>query len=348
MFNLLKNTLKGISALVILCMFLSMLNPHVDPEIFPYLVHFGTGYPIFFILNLFLFVIWAWERHRFALYHLGFLLLGLGLIGKTIRLNFKNPDVPETAITIVSHNIGGILLGKNLPAQQQKVVADYVQFLKENGFPDIICTQETNTVFHNLLAEKIGYPYNFNLKKGTVIYSRYELVAAGEIPFSKSNNSVLWADFKIEGQLVRLYNAHLESNKVTADAEKVIDKGEIDDKETWYEIGSVLKRVSKASKARARQAKLIAEHIQACSHPVIFCGDCNDTPYSYTYETIVPGFQDAFLEMGTGIGSTYAGTLPFLRIDYFLATAQIRLYDFHTVRAAFSDHYPIIAEIGIK
>jgi endonuclease/exonuclease/phosphatase family metal-dependent hydrolase len=71
---------------------------------------------------------------------------------------------------------------------------------------------------------------------------------------------------------------------------------------------------------RARQAEILREHIAASPHPVIVCGDFNDTPLSYSYRLMSKGLKDSFMEKGWGLGTTYAGALPALRIDYILCS----------------------------
>jgi endonuclease/exonuclease/phosphatase family metal-dependent hydrolase len=190
------------------------------------------------------------------------------------------------------------------------------------------------------------YPYTFNLKKGTVILSRFPMEGGGDIPFGKTANSTLWVDVRIGKQLIRVYNVHLQSNKVTNATEKVIEEGEIEDKETWHDIGLVLGQVGRATEVRAEQAQRLNEHIAACSHPVILCGDFNDTPNSYVYRLLNAHLKDSFSEKSLGLGTTFAGILPFLRIDYVLTDPAFKIHAHRTVHGRFSDHYPVFVSLG--
>jgi endonuclease/exonuclease/phosphatase family metal-dependent hydrolase len=82
---------------------------------------------------------------------------------------------------------------------------------------------------------------------------------------------------------------------------------------------------------------------------VVVCGDFNDTPNSYTYHQISKGLNDAFREAGSGIGTTYVGKIPFLRIDYILYSKERfdPLY-FKVIRKNLSDHYPVVSTLKIK
>jgi hypothetical protein len=165
-----------------------------------------------------------------------------------------------------------VVFTRKTPGAQwrEERISAYAKMLQENGFPDILCTQETGVKFYRQLAEKMGYPYSFNLKKGTVILSRFPIEASGEVAFEKAYNSVIWADIRVSRKrLIRVYNAHLQSNRVTGTTTRVIRSGELDEEETWQDTGFVLDRVGSATARRAQQARKLREHINACKIPVI-------------------------------------------------------------------------------
>jgi endonuclease/exonuclease/phosphatase family metal-dependent hydrolase len=309
---------------------------------------FGTAFPWLLLANLVLLGVWAWRWHRFALYHITILAFGWTYVTGFIGFDLAKDNVPESAITVATHNLGGLFRGQKVTdAIREKTAGRYANFLQENGFPDILCTQETSGKFYRLLAEKMGYPHTFNLKKGTVILSRFPIEAGGDIPFGKTANSTLWADIRINPNLlVRVYNVHLQSNKVTNDAEKVIGEGDLNEEETWQEIGSVLGRVGSATSLRSEQAQRLRDHINACKLPVILCGDFNDTPNSYVYALLSAGLNDTFRDKALGLGTTFAGVLPLLRIDYIFTERSLTTYACRTVRGDFSDHYPVFVALG--
>ena len=81
---------------------------------------------------------------------------------------------------------------------------------------------------------------------------------------------------------------------------------------------------------------------------MIFCGDFNDIPNSYTYYKIRGDMQDAFLEKGFGIGRTFTALSPTLRIDYILASKQFSILQFNRVTKKYSDHYMLVADLSLK
>ncbi len=345
--SLLKNAFKILSAIVVFLTLLAYVCPHVNPAVFSWLAFFGTAFPWILLANVFMILFWAWRRSRFALYHIGILAFGWQYVSGFIGFDFGKDSVPESAVVIATHNLGGLFHGKKISdSLQEQTAAQYVRFLKDNGMPDILCTQETTGKMYHILAKKMGYDYTFNLKKGTVIFSRFPIDGGGEIPFGKTANSSLWADIRINNKLVRLYDVHLQSNKVASAAEKVIDDPELNEGETWHEIGSVLHQVGNATSRRADQAQRLREHIEASPNPVIVCGDFNDTPNSFVYALISEGLNDTFREKGLGFGTTFAGVLPMLRIDYILTEKSFTTFSCRTIRGTFSDHYPVSSAIG--
>jgi len=348
--SLLQYLVKIASAVTICCTVLAYICPSVNPTKFSWLSFFGTAFPWFLLVNVLLLAYWTWHGNRFALYHLGILFFGWQHITGFVGFDFGKDTVPENAITVATHNLGGIYLGKEATAEwREKRAAAYVNFLQKNNAPDILCTQETSGKFYRLVAEKMGYEHTFNLKKGTVILSRYPIVAGGDVPFGKTYNSTLWADIKIaSNKTVRVYNVHLQSNRVTNTTAKVIEKGDLDEGETWQDIGFVLGRVGSATRLRAEQAQKLREHINACKLPVIICGDFNDTPNSYVYALLSNGFNDTFRQKALGLGTTFAGALPMLRIDYILTEKNITTFSCRTDRTGdFSDHYPVFSALGM-
>jgi endonuclease/exonuclease/phosphatase family metal-dependent hydrolase len=56
--------------------------------------------------------------------------------------------------------------------------------------------------------------------------------------------------------------------------------------------------------------------------------------------------NDAFLLAGSDIGTTFIFENYPMRIDYLLATKDLKVLDFNTIKKTFSDHYPISATFG--
>jgi endonuclease/exonuclease/phosphatase (EEP) superfamily protein YafD len=95
---------------------------------------------------------------------------------------------------------------------------------------------------------------------------------------------------------------------------------------------------------RALQADQLARHIRESPYPVIVCGDFNDTPFSYTYYKVRNHLKDAFVESGSGFGSTYHDNFPPIRIDYIFYSPSMKSLLFRDDKKGGSDHFPVISE----
>ena len=79
-------------------------------------------------------------------------------------------------------------------------------------------------------------------------------------------------------------------------------------------------------------------------YKVIVCGDFNDTPQSYTYNLLSENLNDSFKTKGVGFGTTYAGSIPALRIDYILTHEKIKVQSHKILKENYSDHFPVICK----
>ena len=85
-----------------------------------------------------------------------------------------------------------------------------------------------------------------------------------------------------------------------------------------------------------------------CPYPLIMCGDFNDTPLSYAYKKISNDLKDAFVYAGYGLGNTYSGNLPPVRIDFILHSPSFNSHEFKVHGILLSDHYPVSVFINMN
>jgi len=191
---------------------------------------------------------------------------------------------------------------------------------------------------------KEGYTHNLNgLKFGLCTFTKYPIVESGNVIFeSNPNNSFIYTDVVIEKDTVRIYNAHLGSIGFGYADYKILG-GKGFPKHDYQPAGdqSIIPRLIGGYQSRTIQVERLLNHIAECKYPIILCCDLNDIPNSYNYRRLSSQFTDAFTEAGTGIGSTYIGDFPFLRIDYLFHSDELKLCSFKTYNNHFSDHKAI-------
>jgi endonuclease/exonuclease/phosphatase (EEP) superfamily protein YafD len=88
--------------------------------------------------------------------------------------------------------------------------------------------------------------------------------------------------------------------------------------------------------------------IHSSKHPVIFTGDMNDVPSSYTYATIKDNLSDAWADKGFGLGRTFRFISPTLRIDYIFFSDFFNVMQAKRIITTSSDHYGLVTDLSIK
>lgn len=185
---------------------------------------------------------------------------------------------------------------------------------------------------------------------GLAIFSRLPIVGRGEIAFGRlSQNHAMWVDVAGPGthDTVRIFNAHLQS--MSMDEGDLVAAGS--SKAGLRRKGrGLLGRFVRGAAARAWQADTLVAHIARSPYPVLLAGDCNDLPYSYSYNSLAGPLQNAWATVGFGPGNTYHGRLPpLLRIDQQFAGPQWQVLAcrVHT-EIPYSDHFPVEALYQLK
>jgi len=217
---------------------------------------------------------------------------------------------------------------------------------------EILCIQELSEVhFFTQIKSKAGERFYFAFpekSKRIAIASIYPILKYESLNFLNSSNGAIFADILIKEDTIRVYNMHLKSNEITNIADEMAKNKDIRKAETWQKVKAMFQGYRQNIKIRAEQAEEIATHIEESPYPVIVCGDFNDIPQSYIYQRLAKGKIDHFQTAGRGIGSTFAGKIPFLRIDYILSSKELKPLKSNIIRDRYSDHFPVVSYISIN
>lgn len=336
------------------------LSVHISPETFWFVAFLGFIFPYIAIVNFLFVVYWLIRRKRIFIFSLLVFLSGIPYLTDVFQVSFSH-NKEEGSIKFLSYNVRVFNLydWKNNVSMKDSII-DLID--KENA--DILCLQEyfydeshkfptteilTDSVhfkyFHDAYTYKSANIHNF----GIATFSHFPIVGEGEIRFPETNNICIYTDIKIKEDTIRVYNNHLQSvHFVKIDYETIDSLGLKIDSTQISGLKGIFKKLKSSFVKRANQTDLISESIKKSPYPVVVCGDFNDTPVSYAYHKLSENLKDAFCESGNGIGSTYIGRFPFLRIDFILHSKDITSSDFRVHNQKYSDHFPISCSFNFR
>jgi endonuclease/exonuclease/phosphatase family metal-dependent hydrolase len=308
--------------------------------------------PLVLLLNLIMFL-WRLKNLRFsAIYPLIILIAGYGYIKDSISFNTVGEN---EELKILTYNVKVFNL-YNLNGRDTVSVGKMLDWIK-NQDADILCFQEfyndPNSI-HFKTVEEISKIHDFHFSSpiytsqaggefGPIIFSRYPIINKGVLDFnSESQNNVIFADIKVESDTIRIYNMHLHSMHI--DEEKFINS--INLQEGFTDLAARLKN---GFIQRAQQIRMLKEHLDYVTLPMMVCGDLNDVPYSYAYQQLDRKLNNGFVQAGNGFGFTYNGKFLFIRIDHQFFSDHFRIHSFQVNKElTHSDHFPVIATYTLK
>ena len=228
------------------------------------------------------------------------------------------------------------------------VPSQIVSFINDKN-PDILCIQEYST---SADIDLKVYPHKYilmagdQIKTGQAIFSKFPIINEGNIVFPNSNNNVIFADIKRGKEIIRVYNMHLQSIKISPDVNEINDNIDVINQQKSQML---FNRISKAFKQQQQQAEIFKEHKKGCTYPLIICGDMNNSAFSYVYRNIKGKLKDCFEEAGKGFGATYKFKYYPARIDYIFADEKMKVKSFESFpEFVNSDHYPIMTKLAFE
>lgn len=339
-------------------MSLSVTCSYFSPEKYVWLSFFGLTFWIILFFNLAVLLLLLIMRSRWALLPAFALMMAIpGFIrsysfgklheGGDLRvmsynvLNFKNQDDAE---------------------MKMETVADSIVEMVKKYDPDVLCVQEF-TAYNTKkgrnkcikdFGKKLEMNYqHYNTKANfgnNVIFSKYPLSGIEEdIPLATENDygTVAKVDAGEKG-VFYVMCCHLTSFQLTNDEVAVLSEPGNSKEQVREHGNTIVQKMSTAYVKRSEEVARMLKDLPYDGRPILLCGDFNDTPMSYTYQCIrKAGFTDSFVKTGRGIGYTYAGKLPLLRIDYVWTNKQIQPMSFERIKYKGSDHYPVILEFNV-
>lgn len=359
--RLLRILLLSMNLLLAFALCLSITSPWIDPNTFLIPSFFGLGFLALFIANLLFVLFWLALKPGYVIFGLSALLLSTPMITRHLQLSNKSNESGQFDVLSFNVRLFDLYNWSNNKDTRNNIL----EYIKSKD-AEILCLQEyfrsNDPKYFNKLdtlleVQKAGnhhehftaIMHNGLNKFGIATLSSYPIVYKGLVPLDTAGNNVaIYSDIKIDDDTIRVFNVHLASVHLSAlekDISEHIEKN--NQQKQWDDLKLLLRKLAGGYKKRADQSDKIAQYIANSPYPVIVCGDFNDTPCSYSYQTLCSGLEDAFIEEGQGLGSTYIGYYPSLRIDYLLHSPAVGLNQFNTEDIKLSDHRPLFGSFSI-
>lgn len=363
-----KYTIWTINIVLMILLILSTYAQIVSPLDFVFISYLGLGFPLLLIANIAYLLLWiVFFKWKFVLLQIVALVFCWPSIDTYIPINSPVDSVPEKAFKVMSYNVRGFdwLVGEEA---RNNPIFPYIA----NSGADIVCMQEFAVDTHKDKKKIISlqefddimekYPYRTIIRLGDTIsstmyglacYSKFPIERVARVPIESAFNGSAMYEIKIGKKYITIVNNHLESNRLTAEDKELYKELVVDQRRD--KLGAVTQNIRShldpAFKTRAIQANIIADCIRqqrGKTDAMIICGDFNEPPISYAYETIKGNFLDAYKYTGSGIGITYHQDGFFFRIDYIMHSLNLQAYNCTVGTVKYSDHYPIWAWISFK
>ena len=272
------------------------------------------------------------------------MLLGWGHLNSNFGIGGSNPIAEKNQISIVNFNTRNLRHVYNHKDKKKKAeqIKTFEQWLSGQKI-DVFLFQEITNVNLKKVNKFIKLPHLYQPEsKRVAILSRYPVVSSGIIELNSVNHLALWADLKIaKNKIIRFYSLHLKSSNLNRDAIDAVAAGKVREKKTWSGVWDLIKVYKNHASTRVGQSEKVLAHIQKSPYPVVVGGDFNEPPTSYVYHQFNAQLKDAFRIAGRGFGSTYAGKIPLMKIDYLFYDPRLRVLEHEIEQQPFSDHYPV-------
>jgi endonuclease/exonuclease/phosphatase family metal-dependent hydrolase len=304
--------------------------------------------PILIIANVLLVFYWL-IRRRWIFLAIPVVTLAccIPYIGTIYQFSLDEPQYnTQNGLKIATYNVA--MFGRETSGfMAQDILAEM-----RRQKVDVLCIQEYNEISgdkKNSESYKEYFPYMQVGREDMVIFSRYPITGSKTILFEETNNSAMWADIDVKGKAFRIFNIHLETTginrtlhnagKIMAQQHQQVDRNRL--------LNAIYGNYMMGMMFRSGQAITIANEKRESDKPIILCGDFNDVPYSFVYNTVKGDLVDGFKECGAGWMHTYRSKNKPVRIDYIFHDESLKGISYYKTELTYSDHYPVFMKIEL-
>ena len=317
-----------IRLLILAASVLLLMLPHLPASMAGYLVMVSMAALLIIPVNLLL-TLFGSRWWRVA--HGVVLLPSLPLLMAYVPMHPREASNDATKLRIVSWNVNNFKLHSDTMLR----VARHIDSLQV----DIACLQERphniKVAWDDICRTFLRYPYAVRNKPekavlNMAILSRYPIVGHGERLFEHSRNEYMWADLQVGGDTLRVFNVHLQTTGIR-----------LSRKFKWHTVENALQNAVE----RDRQNDQLCLDIASSPHPVMVCGDFNDTPCGYPARNLRRRLTD--FSNRWPLQGSFLPIYSMLKIDYMFCSPTLRPLRYELTPPPWSDHKMQFGEVEI-
>lgn len=345
--------------------FIGCLAGYISPYECMFASFVALFLPTLLLLNMGAVLYWAIRWRFWVFLPLLAVVANWGFLTRVIQLSNTASDLyvqtdstasaNYTQLVVATYNVDRF--GSDHVARSCKEIASYMKTQEV----DVMCFQEfggnsdfTVDSIRTTLSEwtysyiPIGSPDKDPLLQ-LAIFSRYPIRAQQLVTYPDSKNCSLWCDIDINGQVVRLFNNHLQTTAVSHNRRELEREFKIESGQgICRALSTLISGLRDNFKKRSVQANYLRHMVDVSPHPTLVCGDLNSLPSSYTYRQIIgTKLLDGFQTCGKGYMHTYRYLKRLLRIDYIFHTADFIGLEYFSPELEHSDHKPVLMRMKI-
>ncbi len=360
-----KNIFIILNCLIAICFLGGAYVKYFNPARWWFLELFTFILAYLLLALIIFFLFWLFKKSLWCLISLVTVIAGWHAVINIFPVNFSSSFTiakKPGSIRVMSWNVEqfNILHHKDHPEVKQEMFD-----LINKYDPDIACFQEMVAgdkkkginYFPDIqkALRFVDYLYSYSLKDDFDKYHHFGRIIFSKLPIINKqtlvnypndyNATFQYIDVLKDNDTIRIFNVHLQSLKFSQANLNYLDKAGINSDSNITESKSIISKIKTGFIKRSEQADFIKDEINHSPHTVIVCGDFNDVPNSYPYETIGAGLQNAFVKKGYGIARTFTTISPTLRIDNIFVDKKFDVVQFTRVKKLLSDHFPILADL---
>jgi endonuclease/exonuclease/phosphatase (EEP) superfamily protein YafD len=362
------NIAFGGNLLLSFFLLLSDIAPFLDPAVFWPIALIGFLFPLLFIGTLCFIGFWMVVNRKKVFLSVGVVLLSIPNVITSFGFNFPqdfNIAKRHGTIRVLTWNVGLM----NYEADSSTAVNNNKRILNKikEANADVVCLQEffsavipgKNYNFIDSISTQNNYPYvyfsndipkfNGEFYSGTILFSKYAFCDTQRITYSNFPGSIIKAGIIKDNDTLDIYSTRFQSVRFQKKEYQEINSIKKGSDSGLAGSKNIIKKLVSGYQNRVEQIKIASMFLKQSKRPLIFTGDFNDVPVSYTYTTLKQGMSDAWLQKGTGLGRTFEYISPTLRIDNIFYNNFLKITQVERIAPnGISDHYALVADFEIK